>query len=308
MVDKECHLFYSYSCNFGDVATAQKSLHLGVKVRVLYCILKMSAAALNITQSEGDAIFAAFATMSRCAIDSKEEAPHSNPFSSVFCAQPTQPNPNCTLAMLSRSSRIASHLSARRSAAALLGRTGARNSSNSTSASQVPSTATTALLAATAVAAAVAHQTFSSHHSSTLLESNRIPSSGDVISAGTPSKEPSTGILFPPLCNGYTFAGCGVRVKYGFVKVYAVGTYVDFLSVSPIKSNPLRIEAALLDPSYPRTIRIVMNRNLGIDKYTSAIVEALEPRMQGQDLDKYVATVVPSRRPAETEPNEMFWL
>lgn len=34
-----------------------------------------------------------------------------------------------------------------------------------------------------------------------------------------PSKEPATGILFPRLCNGMTFAGCGVRVKWGFVKV-----------------------------------------------------------------------------------------
>merc|ERR1712228_457425 len=37
---------------------------------------------------------------------------------------------------------------------------------------------------------------------------------------------------------------------------------------------------------YPRTIRIVMNRNLSIDKFTAAIVESLEPRMNGQDLDK----------------------
>ncbi len=28
-----------------------------------------------------------------------------------------------------------------------------------------------------------------------------------------------------------------------------------------------------------------MNRNLSIDKYTSAIIEALEPRMAGQDLE-----------------------
>ena len=46
-----------------------------------------------------------------------------------------------------------------------------------------------------------------------------------------------------------------------------------------------QIQKALLDPNYPRTIRIVMNRNLSIDKYTAAIIEALEPRMKGQDLD-----------------------
>lgn len=32
-------------------------------------------------------------------------------------------------------------------------------------------------------------------------------------------KEKATGILFPGLCNAMQFAGVGVRVKYGFVKV-----------------------------------------------------------------------------------------
>lgn len=45
------------------------------------------------------------------------------------------------------------------------------------------------------------------------------------------------------------------------------------------------MKKALLDPNYPRTIRIVMNRDLSIDKYTSAIIEALEPRMHGEQLE-----------------------
>ena len=102
-----------------------------------------------------------------------------------------------------------------------------------------------------------------------------------------PTKEPSTGILFPRLCNGMTFAGCGVRVKYGFVKVYAVGTYLDPIAVAAVKKEGAdAIKKALLDPTYPRTIRVVMNRTLSMEKYTAAIVEALEPRMKGQDLDK----------------------
>ncbi|KAL3760434.1 hypothetical protein ACHAWU_005969 [Discostella pseudostelligera] len=102
----------------------------------------------------------------------------------------------------------------------------------------------------------------------------------------SPSKEPATGILFPRLCNGMTLVGCGVRVKWGFVKVYAVGTYVDPLAMSMIKSQgEAEVKKALLDPSYPRTIRIVMNRDLSIDKYTSAIIEALEPRMHGEQLE-----------------------
>lgn len=111
--------------------------------------------------------------------------------------------------------------------------------------------------------------------------------SGDVISVGTPVKEAATGILFPQLCNGYSLAGTGVRVKWGLIKVYAVGTYLDPLAVSALTTaSNEAIEQALLDPNNPRTIRIVMNRALSIEKYTDAIVEALKPRMKGQDLDK----------------------
>jgi hypothetical protein len=99
-----------------------------------------------------------------------------------------------------------------------------------------------------------------------------------------PVEEAKTGILFPPMEGNFSFVGCGVRVKYGFVKVYAVGTYADATDMAKLKplARADRIKA-LLDPAVPRTIRIVMNRNLSIEKYTSAIVEALEPRMKGQD-------------------------
>jgi hypothetical protein len=150
-------------------------------------------------------------------------------------------------------------------------------------------TQATSLLTGTAIAAIAFASlcTFVSTdlHQATQLEKSSIPSSGDVISCGTPVKEAATGILFPPLCTGYYLAGTGVRVKWGLIKVYAVGTYVDPLAMSAIKTNDTAIEQALLDPNYPRTIRIVMNRALSIDKYTSAIVEALKPRMNGEDLD-----------------------
>jgi len=113
----------------------------------------------------------------------------------------------------------------------------------------------------------------------------RIPSSGDVVSMGTLTKEPHTGILFPPLCNGLSLVGVGVRIKYVFVKVYAVGTYLDPIAMRAVqKSSVEDIQKALLDPTYPRTIRIVMNRGLSIDKYTAAIVESIEPRLHGQEL------------------------
>lgn len=102
-----------------------------------------------------------------------------------------------------------------------------------------------------------------------------------------PVTEPSTGIVFPELCNGMILAGTGVRFKYGFVKVYAVATYLDPDTLLAVKkkseSTP---EAILLNPKYFRTIKIVMNRSLSSEKFISAIVEALEPRMKGQDMDK----------------------
>ena len=47
----------------------------------------------------------------------------------------------------------------------------------------------------------------------------------------SPSKEPATGILFPRLCQGMTFVGCGVRVKYGFVKVRSTAIYFDSIII-----------------------------------------------------------------------------
>ena len=50
-----------------------------------------------------------------------------------------------------------------------------------------------------------------------------------------------------------------------FVKVYAVGTYMDTIAMMAVKkASKETIEKALLNPDYPRTIRIVMNRGLAI--------------------------------------------
>lgn len=106
-----------------------------------------------------------------------------------------------------------------------------------------------------------------------------------VIMAGTAVEEPDTGIMFPPMVNGFTFMGCGVRIKYVFVKVYAVGAYLHPEDFAGMKDDAA-IEKALLDPFKHKVIRIVMNRSMTMDKYNDAIVEALTPRMNGQDMDK----------------------
>jgi len=114
----------------------------------------------------------------------------------------------------------------------------------------------------------------------------RIPSSGDVLTVGKISYEPTTNIPFPALCNGMSLGGVGVRIKYVFVKIYAVGAYFDPIAMMAVKKgNQNDIERALINPTYPRTIRIVMNRALSVDKFIDAIVEAVEPRLKGKNLE-----------------------
>ena len=85
----------------------------------------------------------------------------------------------------------------------------------------------------------------------------------DAINVGKITTEPITKILFPALVNGMSLAGVGVRVKYMFVNVYAVGAYFDPIAMMAIKQGTTTdIETALVDPTYPRTIRIVMNLSL----------------------------------------------
>jgi len=117
-------------------------------------------------------------------------------------------------------------------------------------------------------------------------KNSKIPSSGDVFVVGKITNEPATKIAFPALCNGMSLAGVGVRVKYVFVNVYAVGAYFDPIAMMAVKkgSKP-DMEGALVDPTYPRTIRIVMNRGLSVDKFIHAIVEVIEPRLKGKNLD-----------------------
>jgi hypothetical protein len=89
------------------------------------------------------------------------------------------------------------------------------------------------------------------------------------------------------MVDGLLYVGSGVRVKYGFVKVYAVGAYVDKSDVADVIGKGVEeISEKICDPNTPKTIRIVMNRGLSVDKYMAAIMEALEPRMEGVDLDK----------------------
>jgi hypothetical protein len=95
-------------------------------------------------------------------------------------------------------------------------------------------------------------------------------------------EEPETGIQFPPIFQSKQLLGLGARKKYQIFNVYAVGFYFhqeDFRGLPQEEQ-----EEALLNPHKPRTIRIVMNRTLTMDKVISTLIQSLEPRMHGRDL------------------------
>jgi cytochrome bd-type quinol oxidase subunit 2 len=108
---------------------------------------------------------------------------------------------------------------------------------------------------------------------------SRIPSGGDVLMVGAPIKEKATGIMFPQLCNGINLVG---MYFYSFRSMLLARTWIQLHWIGGIKNQSTQVlEKVLLIPFYPRMIHIVMNCALSIDKYMSAIVEALEPRMNG---------------------------
>ena len=94
------------------------------------------------------------------------------------------------------------------------------SSANSGSSNKTIAAASTAILVTTTAAVAVYNKNNETlHHYSSATLCSAPPLLGAEATMLSPATEPKTGILFPRLCNGMTFVGCGVRVKYGFVKV-----------------------------------------------------------------------------------------
>jgi hypothetical protein len=99
---------------------------------------------------------------------------------------------------------------------------------------------------------------------------------------GAPVKEKATGIMFPQLCKGMNLVG---MYFYSLRSTHMplARTWIQLHWTGGIKNQLTQVlEKVLLIPFYPRMIHIIMNCALSIDKYRSAIVEALEPRMNGR--------------------------
>ena len=96
-------------------------------------------------------------------------------------------------------------------------------------------------------------------------------------------EEPETGITFPSVLDSKQLLGVGVRKKYQIFNVYALGMYANKEDFQGINESQNEQEAALLDPHKPRTLKIIMNRKLTMEAVISALMDAVEPRMDGKD-------------------------
>lgn len=92
--------------------------------------------------------------------------------------------------------------------------------SSSTSSSFQTYTSASLVLAATLLCTAdnINRDTINYNNSTAVAQCSAAPLGAEPVML-SPTKEEATGILFPSLCNGMSLAGCGVRVKWGFVKV-----------------------------------------------------------------------------------------
>ena len=110
--------------------------------------------------------------------------------------------------------------------------------------------------------------------------------------AAPPVVEPKTGVQFPAEQGGLKLAGCGVRVKYGFIKVYAVGVYVsprvalDKRAASPLAAlRTARRDGAVVE------LRLTMARDAPKKTFVDALAEQITPRAGAPQSDTFAAAI-----------------
>ena len=110
--------------------------------------------------------------------------------------------------------------------------------------------------------------------------------------APPPVVEPKTGVEFPAEQGGLKLAGCGVRVKYGFIKVYAVGVYVsprvalDKRAASPLAAlRTARRDGAVVE------LRLTMARDVPKKTFVDALAEQITPRAGAPQSDTFAAAI-----------------
>lgn len=102
-----------------------------------------------------------------------------------------------------------------------LARPASNSNANASAAPARPPPSSSALPLAAAALLSSAAAAVVANDDGSLAQCSMAPMGADPILIA-PVKEPATGKMFPRLCNGMTLAGCGVRVKWGLIKVRCV--------------------------------------------------------------------------------------
>ena len=109
------------------------------------------------------------------------------------------------------------------------------------------------------------------------------------------------GLAFPGQLKGQTFVGGGTRAKYGAVKVYAVGLYIDAgraaSSLKPFVGLPATSLSAnffkvLQAGKFDRTLLLQFHRSVAAETVAGALRDSLAGRLSAGVLDKFRSTLL----------------
>ena len=109
------------------------------------------------------------------------------------------------------------------------------------------------------------------------------------------------GLTFPGQLKGQTFVGGGTRAKYGAVKVYAVGLYIDagraasslkpFVGL-PAAKLPANFFKVLQSGKFDRTLLLQFHRAVAAETVAGALRDSLASRLSAAVLDKFRSTLL----------------
>ena len=109
------------------------------------------------------------------------------------------------------------------------------------------------------------------------------------------------GLTFPGQLKGQTLVGGGTRAKYGAVKVYAVGLYIDagraasslkpFVGL-PAAKLPANFFKVLQSGKFDRTLLLQFHRAVAAETVAGALRDSLAGRLSAGVLDKFRSTLL----------------
>jgi hypothetical protein len=94
--------------------------------------------------------------------------------------------------------------------------------------------------------------------------------------------DPSTGLSFPSHARGLALVGTGTRIKYGFVKVYSVGLYVDGARAAAGARGGAAALAAVADGALGAELVIKLCRDVGAKELGAALQDSIAPRVRAR--------------------------